>query len=243
MLTAVALAMCWLSITSISLGCGRRDPNVLRIAAATSLRQVMVELEQNLEPEIEVEVAIAASGTLVRQIEAGVDFDLLIAAARWPIEELASQQLTTGPAHTLATNQLVVVSLDPDLRLKTWVTGSGRLAIGDPRYVPAGRYAQEWLEQQQLLGALRTRQVFTADVAGVAAHIAAGSVDAGILYRTEAVLFPRLHPVEELNLDQAPEVVAVALQNARTDLADQALQFLLSSSGREIFVRHGFDLP
>jgi len=231
----------WLSLVLSLAACAIPSGDVLRIAAATSLRQPALELEQLLEPTTTVEVSIAASGTLVRQVEAGVVYDLLLAAAPWPIEELESQDLTYGSPLTLATNRLVVVSRDPALTLLRIANGGGQLAIGDPRYVPAGRYAQLALEQSQLLGHFEGRLVLAADVAAVAAHVQAGSVEAGFIYQTEAKMFPALHQVETAQLHRLPQVVAVRLAGGRTDLADRALQVLRSPAGHELFSRHGFE--
>ncbi len=222
-------------------GCGKGDSRPLRVAAAVSLRDVANDLAAALENEFDIEVATAATGTLVRQIEAGAPFDLVLAAAAWPLETLRQDDLLTGDEATVAFNSLVLIAAEPDIdSFNSFAETEGLLAIGDPRYVPAGRYALEVLRQRQLEPAFADRLVYTADVSAIAAHVEAGSARAGIVYSTEARRFPNLTVVESLPTADRPRVVAATLRGPQPELATRALDFLRSDAGQALFRRHGF---
>ena len=118
-----------------------------------------------------------------------------------------------------------------------------RIALGDPEAVPAGVYARRYLESQGLWTAVAGRIVPAHSVRAALRAVEAGTVDAGIVYRTDvqdsadaAVAF--LVPVEA-----GPTVVypAAAVRNAPNP-ADAArfLDYLQSDPARRHFAAAGF---
>ena len=66
-----------------------------------------------------------------------------------------------------------------------------RIAIGDPAAVPAGVYAKEYLTRAGIWTALQPKLVPTGSVRLALAAVEAGSVDAAIVYRTDAAVAKR----------------------------------------------------
>ena len=66
-----------------------------------------------------------------------------------------------------------------------------RVAIGDPAGVPAGVYAKEYLTRVGIWTALQPKLVPTGSVRLALAAVEAGSVDAAIVYRTDAAVAKR----------------------------------------------------
>jgi molybdate transport system substrate-binding protein len=70
----------------------------------------------------------------------------------------------------------------------TEVTKVQKLAVGDPKVVPAGAYAKQVLDHLKLWDTLSkaNQLVTTGDVAQVLTLVRRGEVDAGIVYATDA---------------------------------------------------------
>jgi len=62
------------------------------------------------------------------------------------------------------------------------------MAIGNPKTVAAGRYAEEVLEHFKLREALKAKLIFAENVRQVLDYVARGEVDAGLLYSTDAAI-------------------------------------------------------
>ena len=60
-----------------------------------------------------------------------------------------------------------------------------RIALGDPEAVPAGVYARRYLESEGLWERLSSRIVPASSVRAALRAVEAGTVDAGIVYRTD----------------------------------------------------------
>src|SRR6056297_498878 len=71
-------------------------------------------------------------------------------------------------------------------------SGIERVGMGNPDYVPAGRYAAQLLKSEQLYSQLQDKLVFAGSVRQALAWLEAGEVDAAFLYRTDAKLVPKL---------------------------------------------------
>jgi len=231
-------------------GCGDGEPIRPMIAAATSLRAVMPALLEAYG-EQEFLVTYAGSGTLRRQIEAGAGIDLAVFAGGTHVDSLVASGLAVADSRTVvASNQLVLIG-PRDAGALTFETlaslpADERLAIGDPRSVPAGRYAQEALEGLGSWPALKSRFVYAQDVGGVLTYVRHGEVAAGIVYVTE------IRDVDSVKLlDRAdgawaphPTVVAVTVKDGDNPEAARAfLTFLGSARARQVFKRFGFGSP
>ena len=84
------------------------------------------------------------------------------------------------------------------------LAGVRRLALGDPRAVPAGIYARRWLERRGLWERVRDRVVPTLDVRAALAAVESGNVDAGIVYRTDAAISKRVRVALEVPAGRGP---------------------------------------
>ncbi len=62
-------------------------------------------------------------------------------------------------------------------------------AVGNPKTVPAGRYAEEVLGYYKLLsGVIKDTLIFTENVRQALDYVARGEVDAGVVYATDAAV-------------------------------------------------------
>jgi molybdate transport system substrate-binding protein len=223
------------------------------VSAAISLRNVLDEAwEPFVKEHGEIVLNAAGSGTLLRQILQGAPVDLFISASTAEMDELEQNGLLVpGSRCTLASNRLVViVPLDqPELDQfeDLAVQGQGKIAIGNPKTVPAGRYAQAALTSLKLWDAVKDRLVYAENVRQAVEYVARGDVDAGLVYLTDATVFRERLLVGPTAPEGSHEPIlyeaALLKDGPKLEQAAELLRFLNMESSREVFRRHGFQDP
>lgn len=240
------LALLLLLIAGPLIGCGR--PDGLLVFGASSLREPLGEIAESFEARtgIPVQLSLGGSGALAQQLRRGAPADLLLAAAPDEIDRLIDEGILRGDSRTpIAENRLALVvgagsGVDGLERL---ASGTGRVAVGNPRTAPAGRYAQRLLELRGLGRRLEPRLVRAENVRQALSYLVRGEVDAALVYVTEAGVAGDTVRVAQLfeEHDARPLYVAAAsTASTRRGEAEQLLAFMLSDTGRTILTRHGF---
>jgi molybdate transport system substrate-binding protein len=171
-------------------GSGDSDDGETLVFAAASLADVLVEIERAHATAGggAVRFNFAGSNELSRQILAGAPAELLIAADRAQVDRLVEAGLLIeGDVTELLANELVVIGAPgrPPLHGPSELLAVERLALADPRAVPGGIYARQWLENRGLWRELEARVVPALDVRAALQAVAAGDVEAGIVYATD----------------------------------------------------------
>lgn len=226
------------------------QPPGLVVSVAASLHDALAEIAGLYRAATGVTVALNTGGsnTLARQIVEGAKAALFLSAddAQMDVVEKAGR-LVAGTRTRLLTNELVVISSRRDLTFAELLGGGvARLAMGEPSAVPAGVYGRRWLEHQGAWARLSPKVVPFPTVRGVLAAVEAGRVDAGIVYRTDAMtsrvlviarVLPKDHPYLDIALPAA--VVKGPLEAE----ARKFLEYLKGPAAREVFTRRGFGIP
>ena len=117
------------------------------------------------------------------------------------------------------------------------------LALAEPKIVPAGVYAKEYLEELGLWEALAARVVPTENVRACLAAVEAGNADAGVVYRTDALISRKVRVAFAVPVEDGPRIsypVAIVKDAAHPDGAKRLAAFLSSPAARDVFVRFGF---
>ena len=244
----------WFLLFLVGWSCqGRSGPedNEVFVSAAASLREVMIAVAESFETShrSSVQLNFAGSGSLRQQIEMGSPADVFVSAAPEHIDRLVeSGWVATTDRHVFARNVLVLVAANDSVRSledleKDNVT---RVAIGDPRSVPAGKYALEWLQAEGVWERIQGKTVLGGDVRQVLSYVERGEVDAGIVYATDAKLLG-LEPVWIASGSTAPEAVyETALIDGRREprpLARAFFDYLGSEEVVRELERAGFIAP
>jgi molybdate transport system substrate-binding protein len=225
------------------------------VSAAISLKAPLEDAAKKFQEDVpgeEIAFAFGASGQLAAQIDQGAPVDLFVSAAPADIERLVvAHRLDAATRTLLAGNRLVVVVPRGTGPLTTMAGLAAprfaRLAIGNVKTVPAGRYAREALSSSGVLASIEKRLVYGENARQVVDLVARGEADAGIVYATDVTLggdaiAAALEVPENLYAPIFYEtaVVAGAKSSAR---ARAFLDFLASPAGRTIFLGHGFLPP
>lgn len=223
----------------------------LRVAAASSLADALREINAVFmrQPGREVELTLGGSNVLVRQIAAGAPADVLVAADAAGMEALAAGGLiAAGTRVNLLSNTLVlVVPAGSPLALRRPADlaepGLTRFVTGDPRAVPVGIYAKKYFESVGLWERLKTKLVAVESARAALAAVGSGNIEAGIVYRTDALVSKKVRVAVEIPAAQGPRIIypaAVLKDAAQPALARRYLDLLRSTASRVVFEKFGF---
>lgn len=116
---------------------------------------------------------------------------------------------------------------DPTQALHRLLAGPTQyVAIANPEYAPAGRYARQALEHFNLWDEVQDKLVLADNVRHAAQYVAAGAVDAAIVYATDAVADRRLAVVFRFPPDAHARIEYVGGACTASDRPEDARSFL-----------------
>jgi molybdate transport system substrate-binding protein len=224
----------------------------LNVSGAASLTDALKEINVLYMQEnnsVTITANFASSGTLQQQIEQGAPVDVFISAASTQMNNLQDKDLIlTDTRKDLLHNSVVlIVPEDSTLGITGFAdlaTGKvDRIAIGDPQFVPAGKYAQQTFDELGITAQIQSRLVLGNDVRQVLTYVETGNVDAGVVYATDALTSDEVTVVASAPADINAKVVypvAVIKASQKVDAAQAYIAFLFSDQVETIFEKYGF---
>jgi molybdate transport system substrate-binding protein len=132
------------------------------------------------------------------------------------------------------------LKIEPHMDLAA-ALGRGRLAVGDPDGVPAGRYAREALTTLGVWSSVADRLVRADSVRAALAFVDRGEVPLGIVYNTDALIDSKVRvvdvfPDESHAAITYPIALTVGARSAAAEFAD----YLRTPKAQAIFLKYGF---
>jgi len=228
----------------------------LTLSVAISMKEAIETIGRTFtarQPGVTLRYNFGASGDLQKQIEAGAPIDVFVSAATRQMDELEQKKLILSDTRrAFARNVLVVVTpadSGRDLTAVADLLGArvGRVAIGNPKTVPAGQYAQQSLQAVGMWDRLSPKLVFAENVRQVLEYVARGEVDAGFVYGTDVpTAGPRVREAFRPGEDTYPPVVypiAVVAASSQGSLARAFVDLVTGADGRAVLERLGFQPP
>lgn len=217
----------------------RHEPEHVTFGATASMRHAMPDLVARYRETGggAIDVTYASSDRLAELVKGGTALDGVIVA-----DDVALDQIAIETSRVIATNTIVLVG--PAGSPATFAApGDGKLVIGDPATVPAGRYAQQYLEQIGVWSTVEPRLVLGGDVTGVLS-LAKRNAALAIVYRTDLVdAAPFVSLDEPAGAPVATYSVAVVRGAKHAAAARAFSEFLVSREGQEVLARHRFTPP
>lgn len=229
-----------------------RDTGDLTVSAAVSLRDAFKEIENLYKARTgkTVNFNFGASGALQKQIEAGAPVDVFASAGAKQMDELAGRGLIDEASRRdFARNTLaLIVPSDSQLNLKAFADlaapGVQRLAVGNPKTVPAGQYTEQLLDHFNLRANLQAKLVIAEDVRQALDYVVRGEVDAGIVYATDArAAGERVRVVATAADDSHAPIlypVAIIKDSKQKGAAQEFVNFVTGAEGQGILRKYGF---
>jgi molybdate transport system substrate-binding protein len=223
----------------------------LTISAAASLREVMEEagqlyMEQN--PGIKIVFNFGGSGSLQQQISQGAPVDLFISAAEDKFDSLLSKKLIDQQHNVkLLRNELVMITQkeNKDINSVESLTSANieRIAMGTAESVPAGMYTKQALLSLQLWEKLEQKVIPAKDVRQVLSYVETGNVDAGFVYKTDALISDKIRIIPLTGKALHDPIVYPVGVVAGTEHPNASIDFFNFLNGQEamnIFKKYGF---
>ncbi len=222
----------------------------LNISVAASLTDATNELIAQFKADghdIQVLPNYGPSGALAKQINEGAPVHLFISANQKWMDFLRDEKnIEPGTEKILVRNTLVFTGKkNPAITKLEDITQLQQIAIGSPKSVPAGEYAQEAMEKagiyQQLADAKKL--VLAKDVRQALTYADRGEVDGAFVYKTDALLAKNAVILFETPQELYKPVsypVALTTLGAGNAEAKAFYELLTGGKGKAVFEKYGF---
>lgn len=251
MLMAFLLTTFTLLLVSCSSPNETKDRQTVTISAASSLQDVLTEVEKEFEdehPSIDVVFNYGASGSLKQQISQGAPVDIYFSASQATFQELLQEEkIVKEHSSTLLKNRLTLISPTNEGSLASIEDLAGetieRIGIGTPESVPAGYYAEEVLHQLRLLDSLEHKIVYAKNVRQVLTYVENGDVQAGFVYNTDALTSDQVKVVSHIKEDLHSPIlypVGVTTEGATKKEVLAVFEFFHQKKVLSIAEKYGF---
>lgn len=237
----------------------------LQVFAANSLEKALPEVQELYTDQTGTTFAdtqFKASGDLVEQMKAGATVDVLITASKGTMDDAATAELVdTDTREDMFVNDLVIIRAegsDTKVEAIADVTNlDGKIAIGDAKTVPAGKYANQALASVGLYTGTEgddgeyapeiADKVALADKVGTAAaYVSTGDCVAGFVYSSDIFRYDGVEEAFVCPEDSHKPIVypgAVAESSKHADEAKAFIDFCLSNKkAQKIWAKYGFEL-
>ncbi len=225
----------------------------LTVFAAASMKNAIDDLNAIFTGKTKIKVvsSYAASSALAKQIEAGAPADVFASAdLEWMDYVQQKKLIQNGTRTSLLGNRLVLIApKDSKLGNVTIgrgfdlvkLAGDGRIATGDVRAVPVGKYAKAALEKLGSWSAAESKFAMAENVRAALTLVARGEAALGIVYETDTKVEPGVKIIGHFPADSHPAITyPVALTATAKPEAKGYLDFLRSATGQVLFERYGF---
>jgi molybdate transport system substrate-binding protein len=222
----------------------------LHVFAAASLTEALNEIAAQYERKTGIHVLFnfGASSMLARQISEGSPADVFFSADEEKMDGLQKQELIVNETRkSLLSNTLVIViPFDSNITIKDpqrLAKSNWKIALAEPKTVPAGIYAKQYLQNAGLWSRVIDRVIPTDNVRAALAAVESGNVDVGFVYKTDAAISKRVKIAYEIPAYDSPKIsypVAVTSESQNLDAAKKFVEYLAREESRNIFKKYGF---
>jgi molybdate transport system substrate-binding protein len=225
----------------------------LTIFAAASMKNALDDINTAFTKKtgIKMVASYAATSALMRQIEQGAPADIFASAdLEWMGYGLKNKLIDPATRVNLLGNRLVLIapkdSKITEMKLEKGVDlakliGDGRIATGEVKSVPVGRYAVAALEKLGMWSSVEKRMAMVENVRVALTLVARGEAALGIVYETDAKVEPGVKIVAHFPPDSHPEIVYPVAATVKANAeAPRYIDFLQSGASKSIFEKYGF---
>jgi molybdate transport system substrate-binding protein len=222
----------------------------VNVYAAASLTDVLKEIAASYEKQSSDNIVFnfGASSLLARQITERAPADIFFSADEAKMDDLQKAGLIVNDTRRdmLSNSLVIVVPNDSQLTIESpenLLTKAQRIAVADPRAVPAGIYTKEYLSGIGLWDKLESKIVPMENVRAALAAVEWGNVDAGFVYRTDADTSKKVKIAFGVPSEKGPAIrypVALVKGGKNKSAAEDFLRYLESDSAGKLFERYGF---
>lgn len=225
----------------------------ITVFAAASMKNALDETNAayTAKTGAKIVASYAASSALAKQLEQGAPADIFISAdTDWMDYASGKKSISDASRVNLLGNKIVLiapkdsklgtVTIGPGFDLAK-LAGDGRIATGDVKSVPVGKYAKAALEKLGSWQAAESKFAMAESVRAALTLVSRGEAPLGIVYETDAKIDPGVKIIGTFPADSHPAIIypVAATAGAKPD-ATPYLAFLRSAAAKAIFEKYGF---
>jgi len=225
----------------------------LTVFAAASLKNALDAVNSACEASVgeKANVSYAASSALAKQIEEGAPADIFISADLDWMKYLADRNLVKSETEVQLLGNRIVLVAPADSRATTSIApsfdlagliGDGKLAMGDVKAVPAGKYGKAALKSLRVWNSVEGKVAQAENVRAALKLVATGEAALGIVYQSDAKAEPGVKVIGTFPEDTHPPIVYPAAQLAASTAGrvPAFLECLRSDAAKALFEKQGF---
>lgn len=240
-----------LGITS----CGHRtskSASALLVFSGAGLTDVITELRDSFQVkyDIKVNLNLASSGTLARQIEHGADPDVYISASlRWANYVADLGYVVDSMVQDVCYNDIVLIApsdseidaltIDSTLDISNILEGK-YLAMGNPAHVPVGKYAKEFLCYYRQYDNLIHSLLLAKDTRSTLMTVEMGEAALGIVYYTDALRSEKVKIVAMIPDESHSRIRYVSSLCNNNGSSRAFFSYIGSEEAKWIWIKHRF---
>jgi len=241
------------SLISLGPQIAAAQDRTITVFAAASMKNALDDVNAAFTRtnSTKVVASYAASSALAKQIEDGAPADIFVSAdLAWMDYLTEKKAIKANTRVNLLGNRLVLiaprdsrlgnVTIGRDFDLAK-LAGGGRIATGDAKAVPVGRYAKAALETLGAWAAAESKFAMTENVRAALLLVSRGEAVLGIVYETDARVDPGVKVIGTFPNDSHEPVIypIAATANAKPE-AGSYLAFLRTHAAKSLFENYGF---
>jgi molybdate transport system substrate-binding protein len=225
----------------------------LTVFAAASMKNALDDINAayTTKTGVKVTASYAASSVLAKQIEQGAPADVFVSAdTDWMDYAIGKRAINESSRVNLLGNAIVLIAPKDSNIDKAAIgqgfdlaklAGDGKIATGDVKSVPVGKYAKAALEKLGSWTAAESKFAMAESVRAALTLVARGEATLGIVYATDAKVEPGVKVVGTFPADSHPPIIypVAATTTAKAEAGDY-LAFLRSSAAKAILEKYGF---
>ena len=223
----------------------------VNISAAASLTDALTEIQSEYAKESNaiLQFNFASSGALQKQIGEGAPCDLFLSASKAHMDTLEEAGLIENDSrkNLLGNSITLIAASEKEGVVQGYESLTSddvaSISIGTPESVPAGKYAQQTLQNLGIWDQIEDKIVYAKDVRQVLEYVDTGNVDCGLVYSSDTIVMETGVIVENLPEDSHDPIVypaALIKDSAQREAAAKFLDFLQTDYAKGVFEKYGF---
>jgi len=240
------------SLAAIPTPAAAQDKTITVFAAA-SMKNALDDIDAayTAKTGVKIVVSYGPSSGLAKQLEQGAPADIFISADTDWMDYAAGKKSISEPSRINLLGNSIVLVAPKDSKIDhvnigagfdlAKLAGDGKIATGDVKSVPVGKYAKAALEKLGSWQAAEPKFAMADNVRAALTLVARGEAVLGIVYSTDAKVEPGVKIVGTFPADSHPAIIypVAATTTAKPEASDY-LAFLRSTAAKTILEKYGF---
>ena len=221
------------------------NENISLFAAASleeSLAKIIPEFEK--ENNVKVDVNLASSGKLQKQIEQKAPCDVFVSAGQKQVKALEEKELVKDSKSLLKNKLVIVKNKETDVtisKIEDLENIKGKIAVAELETVPVGQYTKQSLTHYNLLDKLQEKFVYVKDTLR---FVDSKEVEVGFVYSSDAVTDDKVEVA--FNVDESSHKpiiypITKTTYSKNTEMQNKLYEFLQNELSAKYFKEAGFE--